>query len=93
MVENVWIEDDDVVVSKHTLDSFEKMQKYIQYVEKHFPSVHTEVVNNIVSLKEIAEKPKIPRCPKCQRKLYFRKSVNKVVCVYESCDLYYKDLV
>lgn len=32
------------------------------------------------------------RCPKCQRKLYFRKSAGKYVCTNQKCIRYYRGL-
>jgi len=55
MVEQAWLDDGDVVIPGIVLEKFEKMRKYIEYVEKHFPLVHAEVVNNLVSLKDLVE--------------------------------------
>jgi len=44
MVENVWIEDDDVVVSKYTMEVYGKMMEYIHYVREQHPKIHAEVV-------------------------------------------------
>jgi hypothetical protein len=35
---------------------------------------------------------KIPRCKKCQNKLYYRKTPNKMVCINNKCNNYYLTL-
>jgi hypothetical protein len=39
MVENVWIEDDDCVITKMMMDNFEKLIEFQQWMLKNHPDI------------------------------------------------------
>lgn len=39
MVEQAWLDEDDVVVNKIVLDNFEKMQQMIKWINDNYPEI------------------------------------------------------